>query len=125
MRDEAFFMLTKEQIQIFKQQLEEEKVTVESELGEMKNPQKGGLLATAFPSMPQEAGSPDESMDEVEQFESDLSTHRHLTHRLVEITNALAKIEKKVYGFCEKCKREIPLNRLEANPAATTCLKCK
>ena len=116
--------LTQEQLNKFEKQLGDEQITVENELKSLSNPQEHGLLTTAFPSMQQEAGSPDEGMEEVEEFETNLNVHHHLEHRLEEIKIALAKIKKGNFGLCEKCGEEIPLARLEANPAAAVCVKC-
>jgi DnaK suppressor protein len=41
-----------------------------------------------------------------------------------EIDRALARIANDNYGNCETCGNPIPLTRLEALPAATTCLHC-
>ena len=37
----------------------------------------------------------------------------------------LEKIKKGKYGICEKCGKEIPLERLEVSPEARFCLKCE
>ena len=37
---------------------------------------------------------------------------------------ALTRIEAGSYGRCEGCGKDIPAARLEALPAATTCLAC-
>jgi RNA polymerase-binding transcription factor DksA len=47
-----------------------------------------------------------------------------LEERLKEITDALARIDNGTYGVCQKCGKKIEEPRLEANPAATTCLAC-
>jgi DnaK suppressor protein len=41
-----------------------------------------------------------------------------------EIDRAFARIGSGDYGRCELCKKPIPLARLEALPAAATCLPC-
>lgn len=43
---------------------------------------------------------------------------------IAEIDRALARIANGEYGRCEACGRPIPLPRLEALPAAATCLQC-
>lgn len=40
------------------------------------------------------------------------------------IDRALARIANGEYGRCESCGKTIPLARLEALPAAATCLSC-
>ena len=37
---------------------------------------------------------------------------------------ALARIRTGDYGFCEECGTDIPLGRLELDPAATRCVSC-
>ncbi len=40
------------------------------------------------------------------------------------IDRALTKIEAGSYGRCERCGKDIPVARLRALPAASTCLAC-
>ena len=42
-----------------------------------------------------------------------------------EIDAALERIENGTYGVCANCGKEIPLERLEANPRASLCIDCK
>ncbi|HZS30523.1 MAG TPA: TraR/DksA C4-type zinc finger protein [Gaiellaceae bacterium] len=44
---------------------------------------------------------------------------------LAEIDAALARIENGTYGTCTNCGNEIPVERLEAYPAASLCIDCK
>jgi len=44
-----------------------------------------------------------------------------LEKRLQNVNNALKKIEDGTYGTCEEGGEEIEEDRLEANPAASTC----
>jgi DnaK suppressor protein len=37
---------------------------------------------------------------------------------------ALERVERGTYGVCESCGREVEEGRLEARPAATTCIAC-
>lgn len=49
-----------------------------------------------------------------------------LTERAVaEIDEALARLDAGTYGLCTDCGRPIPAERLEAVPAAATCLDCR
>jgi DnaK suppressor protein len=41
------------------------------------------------------------------------------------ILRALTKIEKGMYGVCEECGEEIPVNRLRAIPDTSYCLACQ
>ena len=42
--------------------------------------------------------------------------------QLRQVETALARIESGEYGTCEVCGKEIPVERLEAMPAATLCI---
>lgn len=42
-----------------------------------------------------------------------------------EIDDALAKINRKTYGGCERCFQPIPKARLRALPFARLCVACK
>ena len=41
------------------------------------------------------------------------------------IDEALDKLDKDEYGYCESCGVEIGIRRLEARPTATLCIHCK
>lgn len=41
------------------------------------------------------------------------------------ISTALEKIEKKEYGICSRCGKEIPKKRLKAIPWASLCINCQ
>lgn len=47
-----------------------------------------------------------------------------LETRIHDVEDALAKIEDGTFGACEKCEKPIEEDRLEANPAARTCMAC-
>lgn len=44
--------------------------------------------------------------------------------QLEEIIAALHRVDLGTYGVCERCRREIPAARLEAQPATRTCVSC-
>jgi DnaK suppressor protein len=47
---------------------------------------------------------------------------RKLIHK---INEALLKIDRAEYGYCESCGIEIGIRRLEARPTASLCFECK
>ena len=49
---------------------------------------------------------------------------RRLRGHLVELDAALARVEAGSYGTCQVCGRAIPDARLDARPAALTCVGC-
>jgi len=44
---------------------------------------------------------------------------------MIEIDDALERIDNRSYGLCEACDQPIPLDRLLAIPAARLCVSCK
>ena len=59
--------------------------------------------------------------DRFENFEARSSMLRTLEPRLNNILKALKGLNRESFGKCEVCKKEIEMERLEANPAARTC----
>ena len=49
---------------------------------------------------------------------------RQARHHLGEVDAALARLAAARYGRCEQCGATIPPARLEARPAARTCIGC-
>ena len=45
--------------------------------------------------------------------------------KLVEIDEALERIEDKTYGICEDCGQRVTSNRLKIMPFARLCITCK
>ncbi len=100
-----------------------EKAELESDLGKIARPvdKKEGDYETSF----EEIGTDkDDNATEVDQYTQNLSVENTLEKKLQEIIEALLMMEKGTYGFCENCQKEIPLDRLRANPSAKTCIKC-
>ncbi|HHH12337.1 MAG TPA: hypothetical protein ENJ77_00485 [Candidatus Moranbacteria bacterium] len=110
--------LTQEQLEHFKQKLLAEKSRLEDELSRFARKDESGDYHTEFP---EDIGSRnDENASEVEEYADNLALEQSLEGQLREVNDALARIEKGTYGVCEKTGREIPLERLEAYPAART-----
>ena len=110
--------------QKLKKQLLEEGVVLETELKKIarKDPKMKDDWDAKFPQFtPEESGSHsslEESADEVEEYEVNLEAEHALETKLRDVNLALEKMEKDGYVICEKCGKEIPHERLEANPAA-------
>lgn len=61
-----------------------------------------------------------ESVNESEEDQKNKALSDHLELQLRDVNDALNKIEDGTYGVCEVCQKEIPAERLMANPAAKT-----
>jgi len=59
----------------------------------------------------------------------DKELHLDLTEKnkklLMDVEDALNKIDEGRYGKCEKCGRDISLERLKALPFSKMCIKCQ
>lgn len=75
--------------------------------------------------------STDDLADEVDLASSELNQSVSLRLRdrervaLQKIEDALAKIEEGTYGVCESCEETIEVKRLEIQPTAEFCIRCK
>ena len=118
--------MNEEKIQHYKSLLEAEKKVLETELGGMgiKNPENGDWEAVPNISSGQEFDENDLA-DRAEEFEERSATLYALEGRLTDIKDALDKIERGIYGICEISGKPIEEERLEANPAARTCIEHK
>lgn len=62
-----------------------------------------------------------EVADAIEQYEEHSAVLKELETRYNNVKDALEKLEGGQYGVCEIGGEQIETDRLEANPAATTC----
>jgi DnaK suppressor protein len=103
-----------------KQKLAEEKSRLEKELERFATSTGvSGDYETRYENIGEDR---DENASEVEQYSDDLALENTLEYQLREVNEALERMEKGNYGVCEKGGEEIPLERLQAYPAARTCV---
>jgi DnaK suppressor protein len=50
---------------------------------------------------------------------------KDLERRKIDIETALKRMEKGIYGMCERCQADIPLARLELVVEARYCIDCE
>lgn len=114
-------MLDKDKL---KKKLEAEKERIEAQLADMG---KLNAETNEWEAIPEDQDVPEadqnDMADRFEDFESRSSMIEVLQGRLNSILLALSNINKKSFGTCEVCGKDIEIARLEANPAATTCKK--
>ena len=67
----------------------------------------------------------EDNASEVEQYTDNLPVEITLEKKLKDILEALKEVDRGSYGACKNCNQEISLDRLRANPAARTCIKCR
>jgi len=62
-----------------------------------------------------------EMADRFEDFEERSSVIKVLESRLNKVLDTLKEIDKKTFGVCEICGKNIKMDRMEAYPSAKTC----
>ena len=118
--------LDKQTLEELKTALLKEKQELEENLEKIAKPvnKEAGDYETTFDQL---GDDPDENATEVSEYSGNLAVENTLEKRLQEINEALKRMEEGTYGFCFNCgggKQEINIERLKANPAAKTCIKC-
>ena len=61
----------------------------------------------------------------LEEVETDAALVERYEYQLKAIDAAFSRLERGRYGICEKCKEEIPVERLKAVPFAAYCIDCQ
>lgn len=122
--------MNKKTLDELKQKLETEKRTLEEQLKKFatKDKKMEGDWDTRFPKLEGNvSGSSglEAAADEVEEYSTLLPMEYSMELRIRNINSALEKIEKGEYGLCEKCKKEIPMERLNVSPESKFCLNCE
>lgn len=57
--------------------------------------------------------------------EKDLAVRDAFRDTLGRIDEALGKLARGAYGICDRCGRDIPIQRLDALPHAIYCVECQ
>ena len=115
-------------IQHYKKLLEDEKARLEAELrevGEINPDNPADWQPTAEKSDTATDADKNVRAGAMEDFEVRTSIEVTLENRLLNVVDALERIEKGEFGKCEVDGKDIEEERLEANPAATTCIEHK
>ncbi len=103
-----------------KEKLLAEKARLESELSRFaKSTDAVGNYETQIEEI---GDDEDDNATEVEGYVDNLALEDNLEGQLHDVNDALTKMDKGVYGICEKSGEEIPLDRLEVYPAARTAI---
>jgi DnaK suppressor protein len=111
--------MEQDKLQIIRAGLTDELKSVEHQLvehGATSNPDAAVEVST-------DEGFADSAQATMERSEM-LSVIEQLQHRHSQITGALRRMDEGTYGKCERCGREIPIERLEARPTASLCVTC-
>ncbi len=101
-----------------KEKLLAEKARLEGELSRIGKPT--GIPGDYETQIQDMGDDEDENASEVEEYVDNVAVEDNLEGQLKDVNDALAKMETGSYGICEKTGEEIPVERLQAYPAART-----
>ncbi len=137
--------MNKKNAEELKQKLEKEKIALEEQLKKFatKDEKMEGDWDTRFPKLDSNvsgSASLEAAADEVEEYSTLLPQEHSMELKIQNINLALEKIrtcfqqnlvsspgseiKNCQYGVCEKCKKEIPIERLNVSPESKFCLGC-
>lgn len=112
--------LTEEQLEELRVALDGEQLDIEEQLGEHGKNVGGTWTGTPAGFEGETDSDPEDAADRMEELATNVPLVQELESRLKDVKDAIKKIEEGTYGMCEKTGKEIPFERLEANPAART-----
>jgi RNA polymerase-binding transcription factor DksA len=109
----------------YKKLLETEKEKLLKELATVgrKNPSNPADWEAVPADLDSDSADENEVADTIEGFEENSAILKQLEIQLLAVESALGKIKAGTYGKCNICGKTIPEARLEANPAALTCME--
>lgn len=100
-----------------------EQAAVEEELADHGKPTENADTWDAMSESEGEEADPVDAADNNEELGNNVALVSELQKRFKDIKASLRAMKDGTYGTCEECGEEIPLERLEANPAARTCIR--
>ena len=68
---------------------------------------------------------PNDRASQESEFSLELRTRDRERKLIRKIDQAIGRVDRDDYGFCDTCGLEIGIRRLEARPTATLCVDCK
>ncbi|MCR4325388.1 MAG: TraR/DksA C4-type zinc finger protein [Patescibacteria group bacterium] len=112
--------ITEQQLEEFRGALEAEKDSLEEELA-AHGKKVGGDWEGKSESEGIDSDAND-AADNIEELVTNVPLVEELEKRYHEVRDALVRIKKGEYGKCATCGEDIPMKRLDANPAASACV---
>ncbi len=97
---------------------------LELKMGELTSLRKVSEQARAPVSLDQQSVGRVSRVDAMQQQAMAQAQERSRALELVQIEQALARIETQEYGYCLECDETIAPKRLEIDPAARLCIAC-
>lgn len=115
--------MTKLDIKDMQSLLVAEKDQLEEELGEHGRKIGSDWQGESASGASGNEADPNTVANQIEELAINVPLVEGLESRHREVVAALKRIDDNAYGKCTVCGENIPEDRLEANPAATTCIE--
>ncbi len=109
----------------FKERLLKEKEKVQKRITHMEEGATEVPVQDSISELSMYDNHPADLGSETFERSKDLALRDQAEIHLSKIEDALSNIEQGTYGTCDICGAEIPMDRLEAMPSTTMCVKCK
>lgn len=117
--------MNKDMQQEFRQKLLQERQGLEKRIGNLEEGQLNISLQDSISELSTYDNHPADLGSETFERSKDFALRERAEIEIDQVNNALSRLEDGTYGTCERCGAEIPMERLEALPSTTTCIKCK
>ncbi|MFC4769534.1 TraR/DksA C4-type zinc finger protein [Effusibacillus consociatus] len=117
--------LTSEQLRELRIRLEEEMTDIRNSLDANDRYGIPDSMADQLGELSMYDNHPADIGDELYERGKDLALRDAASIRLIEIDEALERMEDGTYGTCTHCGQAIPFERLQAQPAAEFCIDCQ
>ena len=108
-------------IQKYKNNLELKLKKLEAEILEVAEKESSSTWEAINTETGEDTADRVDVSESIESYESNASITAELEKSIIDIKDALAKIDSETYGLCEICQTEIEEDRLEVEPEAKTC----
>lgn len=109
----------------FRQKLLEYKSQLEEDIRSMRETGRHVSMQDTLSELSMYDNHPADIGDELFERSKDFALEGNAWILLGKVNDALCRIDKGTYGVCERCGKEIGLERLKAAPFTSYCLKCK
>ena len=117
--------MEKGQLENFKQRLLEERKELSVIVDSMEDGSLGIAMEDSIGELSMYDNHPADIGSEVFERSKDFALREQAMSSIAAVDQALQKLKEGSYGTCEICGSEIGLERLEAIPSASRCIRCK
>lgn len=108
----------------FRKKLEAERERITSELKRLDAQDETGGVTGELGELANYDQHDADQGTELFMREQDEAIENGMQGELDQVESAMRKLENGTYGYCERCGKEIPKERLQVLPSALYCIQC-